>query len=242
LEDVLKVSESVKKLISIKLSLNIQHWRAMSKAYPSNLTRDPYAFLKDLLPDVKSGDRPRWVDLWEVLNAIFYLLVAGVRWRSLPGDFPAWQTGYSYFRTWHQDGTWVEIHGCLRDWTRIEAARHPSPSAAIIDSHSVKSAAMGSQAVGVDAGKKIKGRKRFMTVDTLGLVLRVLVTSAKVPEREGTKQVLKQVNQVGKSVSRLHPSWADGGFGGEPFLHWVMACCRWVLQGVPRPEQTQGFV
>jgi transposase len=177
-----------------------------------------------------------------VLNAIFYLLVEGMRWRSLPGDFPAWPTVYSYFRTWRKDGTWVAIHDRLREWTRIEAARHPSPSEAVIDSQSVKSAAMVSQAVGFDAGKKIKGRKRFMTVDTLGLVLRVFVTAAKIPEREGGKQVLKKVRQMGKIVSRLHTIWADGGFDGEPFLHWVMDCCRWVLQVVLRPAQTKGFV
>jgi len=214
----------------------------MSKAYPSNLTRDQYEFLKDLLPEAKSGGRPRTVDLWEVLNAIFYLLVEGVRWRSLPGDFPAWQTVYTYFRTWRRDGTWLEIHDRLREWTRIEAGRHPSPSEAIIDSQSVKSAAMVSEAVGFDAGKIIKGRKRFTAVDTLGLILRVFVTAAKVPEREGGKQVLQNVKQMGESVSRLHTIWADGGFSGDPFLQWVMDCCRWIVQVVLRPQQTKGFV
>lgn len=110
----------------------------MSKAYPSNLTRDQYELLRDLLPEAKSGGRPRSVDLWEVLNAIFYLLVDGVRWRSLPGDFPAWQTVYTYFRTWRQDGTWVAIHDRLREFVRIEAERQPSPSEAIIDRRSSK--------------------------------------------------------------------------------------------------------
>jgi len=90
---------------------------------------------------------------------------------------------YTYFRNWRKDGTWLHIHESLREWTRIEIERHPSPSEAIIDSQSVKSAAMVSQQVGFDAGKKIKGRKRFMTVDTLGLVLQVLVTAANVGER-----------------------------------------------------------
>ncbi len=98
------------------------------------------------------------------------------------------------------------------------------------------------QSVGYDAGKQIKGHKRFMTVDTLGLVLRVLVTAANVPEREGGKQVLKQVKQMGQGVSRLHTIWADGGFDGEPFMMWVMDVCRWIVQVVLRPEQTKGFV
>ena len=142
----------------------------MSKAYSSNLTLAQYKLISDLIPEAKPGGRKREVDMWEILNAIFYVLVEGVRWRSLPGDFPVWQTVYSYFRKWRKDGTWLLIHDNLREWTRIEQERHRSPSEAIIDSQSVKSAAMVSQLIGFDAGKKIKGRKRFMTVDTLGKV------------------------------------------------------------------------
>lgn len=214
----------------------------MAKAYPSNLTYAQYEFLSDMIPEAKPGGRKREVEMWEVLNAIFYVLVEGVRWRSLPGDFPAWQTVYTYFRNWRQDGTWLHIHDSLRDWTRIEIERHRSPSEAIIDSQSVKSGAAVSQQVGFDAGKKIKGRKRFMTVDTLGLVLRVLVTSANVGEREGGKQVLKRVKQSHQQVSRLTTIWVDGGFDGEPFMQWVMDFCRWIVQVVLRPEQTKGFV
>jgi transposase len=101
---------------------------------------------------------------------------------------------------------------------------------------------MVSDAVGFDAGKKIKGRKRFMTVDTLGLILRVWVTAANVPEREGAKAVLKQVKQMGKRVSRLHTIWADGGLDGAAFMMWVMDICGWILQVVLRPQQTKGFV
>lgn len=214
----------------------------MSKAYPSNLTRAQYEFLSDLLPEAKPGGRPREVDLWDILNAIFYILVEGCRWRALPGDFPPWQTVYTYFRNWRKDGTWLMIHDRLREWNRIEQGRHKSPSEGCMDSQTVKSAAMVHESVGYDAGKKIKGRKRFMTVDTLGLVLRVLVTAANVPEREGGKKVLKKVKQMGQSVSRLHTIWVDGGFSGPDFLMWVMDVCRWIVQVVLRPEQTKGFV
>lgn len=214
----------------------------MSKAYPSNLTRSQYEFLLEQIPDAKPGGRPRTVDMWDVLNAILYVLVEGVQWRALPGDFPAWQTVYTYFRNWRKDGTWLQIHDQLREWTRIEAQRHRSPSEAIIDSQSVKSAAMVSEAVGFDSGKVIKGRKRFTVVDTLGLVLRVLVTAANVGEREGGRRVLQQVNQMGKSVSRLHTIWTDGGFDGDPFMQWVMDICHWIVQVVLRPEQSKGFV
>ncbi|MFH7029025.1 MAG: IS5 family transposase [Heteroscytonema crispum UTEX LB 1556] len=214
----------------------------MSKAYPSNLTHAQYQFLSEMIPEAKKGGRKREVDIWYVINAIFYILVEGVRWRALPGDFPAWQTVYTYFRNWRRDGTWMKIHDNLREWTRIEEERHPSPSEAIIDSQSVKSAAMVSQSVGFDTGKKIKGRKRFMTVDTLGLVLRVLVTAANVPERSGGKQVLKRLKEMGHKVSRLTTIWTDGGFDGPAFMMWVMDTCRWIVQVVLRPEQTKGFV
>lgn len=92
------------------------------------------------------------------------------------------------------------------------------------------------------AGKQIKGRKRFMSVDTLGLVLRVLVTAASVGEREGGRGVLKRVKQMDKGCSSLHTIWVDGGFDGAPFMQWVMDVCRWIVQVVRRPEQTKGFV
>ncbi|ACC83046.1 IS5 family transposase [Nostoc punctiforme] len=214
----------------------------MGKAYPSNLTLAQYEFMSDLIPEAKPGGRKREVDMWEVLNAIFYILVEGVRWRSLPGDFPAWQTVYRYFRNWRKDGTWVKIHDRLREWIRIENQRHPSPSEAIIDSQSVKSAAMVNQSVGFDGAKNIKGRKRFITVDTLGLVLQVLVTAANVGERSGGKQVLKRVKHSKQNISRLTTIWVDGGFDGDSFMQWVMNFCRWIVQVVLRPEPAKGFV
>ncbi|MBE9183000.1 IS5 family transposase [Oculatella sp. LEGE 06141] len=213
----------------------------MSKVYPSDLSHNQFEFLNDLLPPAKPGGRPRSVDLWAVLNAIFYVIAEGIQWRALPSDFPVWQTVYTYFRNWRDDGTWMRIHDQLREWSRIQAERHPSPSEGIIDSQSVKTAAMVQQAVGFDAAKQIKGRKRFISVDTLGLVLRVLVTAANVGEREGGKQVLKRVTSMGKAVSRLTTIWVDGGFDGAPFMMWVMDICRWVVQVVLRPEQTKGF-
>jgi transposase len=187
-----------------------------------------------MIPEPKTGGRPRSVDMWQVLNGVFYILVEGVRWRSLPRDFPPWQTVYTYFRNWRQDGTWLHIHDHLREWTRIEQDRHRNPSKAIIDSQSVKTAAMVHEVVGYDAGKKIKGRKRFLTVDTLGLVLRVLVTAANVGEPEGGKQVLKRLKQRHQKISRLTTIWVDGGFDGEPFMQWVMNFWRWIVQVVLR--------
>ena len=149
---------------------------------------------------------------------------------------------YTYFRQWRKDGTRLKVHDHLREWVRIEQERQPSPTAAIIDSQSVKSAALVHAAVGYDAGKQIKGRKRFMTVDTLGLVLRVLVIAVSVGDREGGKQVLTEVKQMAKKVSRRHTIWPEGGFDGEPFMKWVVDFCGWIIQVVLRSEQTKGFV
>ena len=125
---------------------------------------------------------------------------------------------------------------------RIEQQRYPSLSEAIIDCRSIKSTAGVHEEVGFDGGKLVQGRKRFLTVNTLGLVLRVLVTAASVGEREGGKRVLKRVKPMGKGVSPLTLIWVDGGFDGEPFMEWVMNFCRWIIQVVLRPEQTRGFV
>ena len=126
----------------------------MSKSYPSNLSHAQYELLRDLLPEAKPGGRPREVDLWEILNAIFYILVEGVRWRALPGDFPAGQTVYTDFRNWRKDGTWSNVHDRLYRCSRIEQAPLPSPSEAVLERQSVKSAAGVRAAVGCDAGKQ----------------------------------------------------------------------------------------
>lgn len=214
----------------------------MNPAYPSNLTPEQFELLSSLIPPAKPGGRPRSVELWDILNAIFYVLCEGCRWRSLPHDFPNWQTVYTYFRNWRIDGTWIQIHDHLREWVRVDEERAASPSEAVIDSQSVKTAAMVSKQVGFDAGKLIKGRKRFLTVDTLGLVLRVVVSAASVGERSGGKRVLKRLKRMDKALARLHTIWVDGGFDGAPFMQWVMDTCRWIVQVVLRPEQTKGFV
>ncbi|NEZ57537.1 IS5 family transposase [Leptolyngbyaceae cyanobacterium CCMR0081] len=214
----------------------------MCKAYSSNLTQAQFELIEPLIPPAKPGGRPREVDMWAVLNAILYVVVQGVKWRDIPGDLPAWSTVYTYFRNWRKDGTWLLIHDRLRGWVRADAGRQESPSEAIIDSQSVKSATMVHDEVGFDRAKSIKGRKRHTAVDTLGLVLRVVVTAANLPERAGGKQLLQQVQQMGRAVSRLYLIWVDGGYAGNPFLQWAMDSFRWVIQVVLRPKETKGFV
>lgn len=121
---------------------------------------------------------------------------------------------------------------CL--WVRVAALSEPSPSEAAVDSQSVETATMISQEVGYDAGKQIHGRKRHLTVDLLGLVLRVLVTSASLPELTGAKLVFKRVHDTGNQVKRLHTIWMDGGYRGEEFMRWVMDMFRWIVEIVLR--------
>ena len=128
-------------------------------------------------------------------------------------------------------------------WVRVATEREPSPSEAAVDSQSVETATMISQEVGYDAGKQVHGRKRHLSVDLLGLVLRVLVTSASVPERAGAKKVLKRVRGMGGDrINRLHTIWMDGGYRGEDFMRWVMDMFRWIVEIVLRPLEKKGFV
>ena len=214
----------------------------MTKAYSSNLTQDQFELIEPLIPPAKPGGRPREVDMWAVINAILYVVVQGCKWRDIPGDLPPWPTVYTYFRNWRDDGTWLRIHDRLRGWTRADSDRVESPSEAILDSQSVTTATMVNEAVGYDGAKNRKGRKRHTVVDTLGLVLRVVVTAASVPERAGGKQVLTKVREMGESVSRLSVIWVDGGYSGQPFLRWAMDTLRFIIWMVLRPEQSKGFV
>lgn len=214
----------------------------MRVSYPSNLSKEQWELLKSLIPQAKRGGRPRSVDMQAVVNAILYILCAGCAWRMMPSDFPCWQTVYHYFRAWRIDGTWERINRKLYQWVRVSEARHPSPSAAILDSQSVKTATPAAIEVGYDAAKQVKGRKRHLLVDTLGLILMVVVTAANVPERSGAKLVLERLHQIRFWVQRLAVIWADGGYKGQQMMQWVMDRYRWVFQSVLRNEHVKSFV
>ncbi|MEH2279638.1 MAG: IS5 family transposase [Nostoc sp.] len=214
----------------------------MNPSYPSNLTSQQWELLSGLIPTPKTGGRKRSVDMQARVNAILYILCAGCARRMLPNDFPKWKTVYHYFREWRKDGTWLEIHERLRSWVRVSQNREASPSEAIMDSQSIETATMVSQQVGYDSGKKIKGRKRHIVVDTMGLLIVVVITAANVSEQAGAKLVFSKLDSVCDRFCRLITIWVDGSYRGKDFQHWVIDVYRWILSVVTRHEEQKGFV
>lgn len=205
--------------------------------YPTDLTDRQWEYIKPLIPAAKPGGRPRTTDMRHLINAILYIVVSGAQWRLLPREFPPWQTVYHYFRQWRTDGTWQRIHATLRAAVRRRAGRHKHPTAGCLDSQSVKVAARPGPR-GYDAGKQVVGRKRHVLVDTLGLLLAVVVTSAAVQDRDGARLLLARLGGAGKKLRRL---WVDGAYRGQ-LITWVLVELRiWLTVVSPAPDQ-RGFV
>ncbi len=182
-----------------------------SGSYASDVTDREWALIAPLLPPSRTGGRPRTTCLRRVVNAIFYLLQAGCQWRMLPRDFPPRSTVYGYFRAWMAAGVWAHIHDVLYRRTRDLEGRDESPTAAIIDSQSVKTSAEARGMVGYDAGKRVKGRKRHLVTDTLGLMLRIEVHSASLQDRDGAAIALDRITRRFPFLERI---FADGGYQG----------------------------
>jgi transposase len=213
-----------------------------TRRYPSSTTDAQWELIKrKLVPPVGRPGRPRKHSLRAIVDAVFYVVRGGIQWRMLPADFPPWQTVYWWFARWRADRTWQWVNDQLRDLARIKAGRFPQPSAAIIDSQSVRAAeTVARTSRGYDAGKKINGRKRHIAVDTDGLLLMVLVTAASMADRYGARHLLILLRDKFCNLDRI---WADSAYAG-PVARWIEHVLHFAMDIVkrPRPQDRQsGF-
>lgn len=211
--------------------------KTLRKTYRSDLTDEQWHLLAPLLPPPVAAGAPRTTDLREVVNAILYRLHNGCAWHALPHDFPAEGTVRDYFHRWRRCGLWEKLNDVLRRHVRQDEGRHEEPSAGIIDSQSAKGTRT-SGTKGFDAGKKVKGSKRHILVDTLGLLLCVVVHAANIQDRDGAKLVLSKAKKLFPKLQRI---WADGGYAGK-LIAWVRSVCGWALEIVKRSDTAKGFV
>lgn len=211
--------------------------------YPSSsMTDEQWAVVEPLLPPPGNqggrGGRPEKYCRRLVLDAIFYVVRGGIAWRQLPSDFPPATTVYAAFTRWAAGGGWQRLHDALRDRVRTGLGRNPTPSAAVIDSQSVKGADTVHRSTrGFDAGKKINGTKRHIAVDTGGLLLAVIVTAASIQDRDGAIRLLSALRAAFSTITLV---WADGGYSGR-LVTWAKSVLSLTVTIVKRDDDTTGF-
>ena len=205
--------------------------------YTHDLTDPQWNLISYCFPQPAATGRRRKYSYRELLNGIFYLLRTGCQWRNLPKDLPPWQSTYGYFRRWTKTGLLPRIHAHLRDHIRLVNYRKRQPSAAILDSQSVKSSE-SSGTRGYDAGKKVNGIKRHVLVDTMGLLLMVMVMPANIQDRDGARLLLKKALAVHGRIRRI---WADGGYAGA-LLAWTQRAFACLLDIVKRSDTAAKFI
>ena len=212
------------------------------RGYPSDLSDAEWSLIEPLLPApgwlTAAGGRPEAHPRREIVNAVRYLVRSGCSWRQLPADFPPWQTVYYHFNRWKADGTTGRLHDGLRAQVRSAAGRDPQPTAAVIDSQSVRGADTVPRASrGWDNAKKVNGRKRHIAVDTLGLIITIVVTAASVQDRDAARPLIWNLHRAGRRVRLV---WADGGYAGK-LVTWAKTGLKLTLEIVRRPDDLHTF-
>ena len=206
--------------------------------YATDLTDEQWQLLKPFLEpsgDAAKGGRPRTYPVREIVNGILYIAKTGCQWRLLPSDFAPWQSVYGYFRTWKRQGVWDQALTKFRSAYRVQSGRTAEPTAAIIDAQSTKTTGSGKQR-GYDAGKKTKGRKRHIAVDTMGNLLAVCVHSAGIQDRRGARLLMIRLYALFSTISVI---WADGGYSGA-LVEWAKQMFKCTLTIVKRTDAMHG--